>query len=224
MIAKLILQFAAITALLAGLLFGLAGTLAWTGAYVLCGSLLGGGAAMSVWLARRDPALLKERMGRGRRDKPAFDRILLPLSNLVLFGWIGAMGLDARWHGTAQCPLWLNLIGGVLVLLAFALVIRVMAENTFATAIVRAQPERGQHVISTGPYRFVRHPMYSAAVIAYAAIPLALGSRLGLLGIPLPILVLGVRVLFEEGLLRRELPGYCDYMARVRYRFVPFVW
>jgi protein-S-isoprenylcysteine O-methyltransferase Ste14 len=224
MTAKLILQFSVITALLAGLLFGLAGTFAWTGAYVLCGAMLGGGGMMSIWLARHDPALLKERMGRGSREKPAFDRILLPLSNIVLFGWIAAMGLDARWHGTAQCPLWVTLAGGVLILLAFGLVIRVMAENTFATAVVRAQPERGQHVIATGPYRFVRHPMYSAAVIAYAAIPLALGSRLGLIGIALPILVLAVQVLFEEGLLRRELPGYCDYMARVRYRFVPFVW
>lgn len=224
MISKLILQFAVITAVLAGLLFGLAGTFAWTGAYVLCGALLGGGIAMSAWLVRHDPALLKERMGRGSREKPAFDRILLPLSNIVLFGWIAAMGLDARWHGTAQCPLWLSLIGGVLILLAFRLVVRVMAENTFATAVVRAQPERGQHVISTGPYAFVRHPMYSAAVIAYAAIPLALGSRLGLLGIPLPVLVLAVRVVFEEGLLREQLPGYCDYMAKVRYRFVPFVW
>jgi protein-S-isoprenylcysteine O-methyltransferase Ste14 len=222
MISKLILQIAVVAALLAGLLFGLAGTFAWTGAYVLCAALLGGGIAMSAWLVRHDPALLKERMGRSSRE--GFDRILLPLSNIVLFGWIAAMGLDARWHGTAQCPLWLNLIGGVLILLAFRLVVRVMAENTFATAVVRAQPERGQHVISTGPYAVVRHPMYSAAVIAYAAIPLALGSRLGLIGIPLPVLVLAVRVVFEEGLLRERLPGYCDYMAKVRYRFVPFIW
>jgi protein-S-isoprenylcysteine O-methyltransferase Ste14 len=222
MVTKLILQFVAMAAVFAALLFGTAGTFAWTGAYVLRGALLSGGVFMSVWLARHDPALLKERLNRS--DRQPFDRILLPLSNLVLLGWIGAMGLDVRWHGTQQWPLWVNLLGGVLILAAFGLVIRVMAENTFASAIVKAQPERGHHVISTGPYRLVRHPMYSAAVIAYAAIPPTLGSRAGLWGIPVPILVLAVRTLFEERLLRQQLPGYCDYMASVRYRFVPFVW
>jgi protein-S-isoprenylcysteine O-methyltransferase Ste14 len=224
MTIKLMAQIGAVAAVLAAILFGLAGTFTWPGAWILIVALIGGGAGMAAWLARHDPALLKERMGHGSREKPAFDRILLPLSNIVLFGWLALMALDARWHGTSQWPLWVNFVGGALILAAFGLVIRVMAENTFATAVVRAQPERGQHVISTGPYAIVRHPMYSAAFLAYAAIPLALGTPAGLLGIVLPVLVLAVRVVFEERLLKRDLPGYCDYMASVRYRFVPFVW
>jgi protein-S-isoprenylcysteine O-methyltransferase Ste14 len=224
MAAKLIIQFAAVIAILGALLFGLAGTFAWTGAYVLLAALGLGGSGMSLWLARFDPALLKERMGQGSKEKPRFDKILLPLVNIILFGWIALMALDVRWHGTGPIPPWVSLTGGALILASFALVVRVMRENTFATAFVRAQPERGQHVIATGPYAIVRHPMYSAAVVSYAAIPLALGSKAGLLGIALPVLVMAVRILFEERLLARALPGYCDYMTKVRYRLVPLIW
>lgn len=224
MVAKLILQFAVMAALLGALLFGVAGTWAWTGAWILIAALGGGGAAMAVWLAKRDPALLKERMGRGNQEKPRFDRIILPLANGVLFGWIALMGLDARWHGPDQFALWLNLAGGALILAAFALVIRVMAENTFATAYVRHQPERGQRVITTGPYSVVRHPMYAAAVLAYTAIPLALGSRIGLIGFPLPVLLLAVRIGFEERLLQKALSGYREYSEKVRYRLAPGLW
>lgn len=224
MAAKLIFQFAAVIAILGAILFGLAGTFAWTGAYVLLAAFGLGSLAMSLWLARFDPALLKERMGHGAKEKQPFDKILLPLANIILFGWIALMALDVRWHGTGQIPLWVNLTGGALILASFALVVRVLRENTFATAFVRAQPERGQHVITAGPYAIVRHPMYSAAVVSYAAMPLALGSKAGLLGIPLPILVMAVRILFEERLLARALPGYCDYMTKVRYRLVPLIW
>lgn len=221
---KMIFQFAAVIAILGTVLFGLAGTLAWTGAWVLLAALGLGGLAMSLWLAHFDPALLKERLGQGSQQKPRFDLVLLPLLNSILFCWIGFMALDVRWHGTGGLALWLSLAGGALILAGFAVVVRVMAENTFATAVVRAQPERGQHVIATGPYAIVRHPMYTAAVVSYAAIPLALGSKAGLLGIPLPVAVMAVRILFEERLLRRDLPGYCDYMTSVRYRLVPFIW
>jgi protein-S-isoprenylcysteine O-methyltransferase Ste14 len=221
---KLVLQLGVVLAVMAGLLFGLSGHWTWPGAWILLASLALGGVSMSAWLLRRDPALLRERMGQGSGEKPLFDRILLPLANGVLFAWIMLMALDIRIHGPAQMPLGLNLAGGSVILLSFALVLLVLRENTFATAIVRAQPERGQTVITTGPYRFVRHPMYSAAVLAYLAIPFTLGSVAGLYGIALPVLILAVRIGFEEAVLRRALPGYDAYRAKVRYRLVPFVW
>ncbi|MDR3528864.1 MAG: isoprenylcysteine carboxylmethyltransferase family protein [Rhizomicrobium sp.] len=220
---RIAFQQIAVVVLLGGLLFGLAESWTWSGAWVLIGSLTLGGVGMNIWLLRHDPALLRERLGQGSREKPLFDRILLPLANVVLLGWLGLMALDIRWHGQPM-PLVLNLAGGFLIVVSFAVVVRVLAENSFATAFVRAQPERGQRVISSGPYRFVRHPMYSAAALAYVAIPFTLGSYAGLWGIPLPILILAVRIPFEEEVLRRALPAYDAYMAKVRYRLVPFVW
>jgi protein-S-isoprenylcysteine O-methyltransferase Ste14 len=222
MIVKAVAQTIVVLALLAALLFGLAGTLHWFGAYVLLAALGIGGLTMTTWLARRDPALLKDRIGSPRQKKPTFDRILLPLMNLFLSGWIGAMALEVRWHGTSQLPAWANVTAGLAILICFFLVVCVLRENTFATAVVKSQ--RGQKVICSGPYAVVRHPMYSAAVLAYAAIPIALGSKAGIFGAPIAMLLLAVRILFEERLLRRELPGYCDYMTNVRYRLVPFIW
>jgi protein-S-isoprenylcysteine O-methyltransferase Ste14 len=224
MITKLIAQTVVFVAVVGAMLFALAGRLDWPGAWVLLASLGGGGIAMGLWLARRDPALLKERMGKGGAEKKRFDRIILPLTNIVLFAWIAAMALAVRFDGPATLPLAANLAGGAAIIAAFLIVIRVMAENTFATTFVRAQPERGQKVIDTGPYAVVRHPMYSAALLAYAAIPFALGSKAGLLGIPLPVVLLGVRIVFEEGVLCDELPGYRAYTGKVRYRLVPYIW
>jgi protein-S-isoprenylcysteine O-methyltransferase Ste14 len=220
----LVLQLVVVLGFMAGLLFGLSGDWTWPGAWILLASLALGGVSMSVWLMCRDRSLLRERMGQGNRDKPLFDRILLPLANGVLFAWIVLMALDIRIHGPAQMPLLLNFAGGGVILLSFALVLSVLRENTFATSYVRTQPERGQKVITTGPYRFVRHPMYSAAVLAYLAIPFTLGSVAGLWGIALPVLILAVRIVFEEAVLRRALPGYDAYATKVCYRLVPFVW
>jgi protein-S-isoprenylcysteine O-methyltransferase Ste14 len=222
--AKLLVQFFAAMTVLGALLLGAAGTIAWIGGWVLIAAFGGGALAMALWLKRFDPALLRERSGQGSKEKPGFDRILLPLANIALLAWLILMGLDARWHGATQMPLWANLAGGGLILAAFALVVLVMRENTFATTYVRTQPERGQHVIATGPYRIVRHPMYAAATLAYAAMPLALGSKWGFAGVPVLVGVLAIRTWFEERLLKRELQGYCDYTAKVRYRFVPLVW
>jgi len=224
MTGKPLLQLGAVIAILAAVLFAAAGTVHWTGAIVLLAAFGVGGLHMSLWLARNDPALFKERTALKGRTVPKFDRVLLPLQNLILLFWILFMALDVRWHGTMQMPLWANLLGGIAILAGFALVVLVMHQNTFATAIVKHQPERGHKVIDSGPYAVVRHPMYAAAFLAYAAIPFALGSWRGLAGIVPTVLTLALRTRFEENLLARELPGYCEYKTKVRCRFVPFVW
>ena len=147
--------------------------------------------------------------------------VLLIVLFVVMFP---VAALDAVRFHWSSVPLWLVVVGYLLLLMGMAGNVWVLSVNKFAEPSVRIQTERGQRVVDTGPYAIVRHPMYSAAILSYAAIPLALGSRAGLLGIPLPILVLAVRILFEEALLKRELPGYCDYMAKVRYRLLPLIW
>lgn len=99
-----------------------------------------------------------------------------------------------------------------------------MRENAFAAPIVKLQGERGQVVVETGPYRIVRHPMYAGAIPLMVGMALWLGSCAGALLAAVPISIIMLRVLTEERLLRRELPGYRDYARKVRWRMVPLVW
>ncbi len=114
--------------------------------------------------------------------------------------------------------------GAVLVPVGFFIVWLAFRENSFAAPVVRIQAERGQRVISTGPYRIVRHPMYAGATVYMIGMPLLLGSWLGLLVLPLIIGTLAIRIFVEEATLRKGLAGYGDYAARVRYRLIPGVW
>lgn len=224
MIPKAVLHTVIVTGVMGALLFYLAGTVDWPGAVLFLAAMGTGGLIMNLWLIRSDPGLYRERTNWRGRDKPLFERILLPLLNLVFFLWLAAMALDVRWHGTAQMPPWVNLAGGVVILAGFLANLRVFKANTFAAAIVRVQTERGHKVVTGGPYALVRHPLYGIACVIYLAVPFALGSWRGLMGAPLPILVMAVRALAEERLLKRRLDGYEDYMKKTPYRFVPFVW
>ena len=153
----------------------------------------------------------------------------IPQLFLLLFipawlGWLGLMARDSQVWRYSQLPLWLNLAGGLLVILGFAGVMRVFLENSFAAPVVRVQTERAQKLIDTGPYALVRHPMYAGALLYLVGTPLLLGSWLGLAAVPLILLGLAPRAVLEERMLKRDLPGYADYMARVRYRLIPGIW
>jgi protein-S-isoprenylcysteine O-methyltransferase Ste14 len=111
-----------------------------------------------------------------------------------------------------------------MILVAFIGWVGVLATNSFAATQVRLQPERGQRVISTGPYGVVRHPMYAYSLLLMIGAPLLLGSLWGLLGLILFVPLLAARLLGEEAMLMEGLPGYRDYAAKVRFRLVPGVW
>jgi len=159
-----------------------------------------------------------------QRGQPKWDRIFLLTFILIWCAWLVLMALDAqRWH-TSDVPRSLNVVGGALVIAGFLATAVVLRENSFAAPVVRVQTERGQRVIDTGPYAVVRHPMYAAAVLYLSGIPLLLGSWYGLLMVPLMIAAMAPRAVLEERLLKRELPGYADYMRRVRRRLIPGLW
>jgi protein-S-isoprenylcysteine O-methyltransferase Ste14 len=121
-------------------------------------------------------------------------------------------------------PVWLNAIGVAGFLGAYQIIDRVMRENTFLAPVVKIQKERGQRVISTGPYARVRHPLYAAALLLIPCIPLILGSWYGLAASLVFVVGIAFRTLMEERELRRGLEGYPAYMQQVRYRLVPFLW
>ena len=143
---------------------------------------------------------------------------------LLFAAWLVLMALDARRFGLWHFPLWLRVLGAVLIALSMYVGWLTFRENSFAAPVVKVQRERGQRVITTGPYRFVRHPMYTGALLMFVGTPLLLCSVWGLVAMPIMIVLLGIRIVIEERTLRTNLDGYAEYMQRVPYRLIPFVW
>ena len=225
MIERLVLKTGAWLGFMGLLLFVPAGNLRWAQAWAFLAIFAVGSCAFGIWLLRRDPALLASRLGPlVEHGQPTWDRVFLLSFVFIWCGWLVLMALDAqRWH-TSDVPLALNILGGALVVAGFLATLLVFRENSFAAPVVRVQRERDQRLIDTGPYAFVRHPMYASATLYLAGMPLLLGSWYGLLIVALLILGIVPRAVFEERLLKRELPGYAEYMQRVRYRLIPGVW
>jgi protein-S-isoprenylcysteine O-methyltransferase Ste14 len=225
LISRLVFKTGAWLAFMALLLFFPAGNRLWVQAWAFLAIFAVGSFGFGVWLSRRDPALLASRLGPlVQRGQPLWDKIFVLAFIVAWCGWLVLMALDAqRWH-SSQVPLVLNVAGGALVVAGFLATLLVFRENSFAAPVVRVQAERAQRVIDTGPYSIVRHPMYASAVLYLVGMPLLLGSWYGLLIVPLMVLAIAPRAMFEERLLEQELPGYADYMKRVRYRLLPGVW
>ena len=183
MIAKLTGQTCLGLALMAMLLFVPAGTLHWPAAWVLLAELGILGFASGLWLAWTDPDLLRERMSPFvQRDQEASDRTLMKIISLAFVVWLVFMPLDACRFGWSHVALWVRWIGAIAIAVSLAIVHWTVLENRYAVVVVRVQRERGQHVITTGPYRFVRHPMYAGAILLFVGTPLLLGSWYGLIG------------------------------------------
>jgi protein-S-isoprenylcysteine O-methyltransferase Ste14 len=207
------------------LLFLSAGTLDWPGAWTFLAEFVIGSVAIMWWLKRHDPELLRERTaGLFQRDQPFSDKVFMATLVVMWHSWLVLMGLDAgRWH-ISHTPEWLSVVGALLIAVGLFVVWLVFRANSFAAPVIKIQEDRGQRVVSTGPYGIVRHPMYTGVLIYLLGMPLLLGSWLGLLVLPLIVGALVVRIFIEEATLRDGLPGYAEYADRVRYRLIPGVW
>ena len=158
-----------------------------------------------------------------QKDQPASDKAFVMAFGLTAVIWLVVIGLDARFQ-FSQVPVAIQVLGYVLLLLGVGFSMWVMQENSFAAPVVKVQTERGHQVISSGPYAFVRHPMYGGAIVFFAGMTLLLGSWWGLAMVPLLAALFAVRTAIEERTLVAGLPGYADYTARVRYRLLPGIW
>jgi protein-S-isoprenylcysteine O-methyltransferase Ste14 len=224
MIARLLLQNTILTAAMGALLFAGAGTLHWPAAWVFLATSALLGPLCGWWLYRIDPALLAERLRPVlQKDQPAADKVFMVVFIVAMLGWLVAMGLDRRHLASGMNVAW-QALGFALFLASTLFTLWVFRENSFAAPVVKLQADRAQHVISTGPYTHVRHPMYSGMILFFASVPLILGSWRGLAIAPLFLVLLAVRIRIEERTLIAGLPGYADYAARVRYRLVPGMW
>lgn len=206
-------------------LFLAAGTVLWPAGWAFLALFFGFTIAISRWLLRHNPGLLTERMtGIGKPDQKTWDKVFFVFANVLFLAWLVLMPLDAVRLQWSQVPGWLQAVGAVLLLGSFYLFFLTFRENAYLSPAVRIQSERGQTVVSTGPYRYVRHPMYAAFVLFVLGTTLLLGSWWGLLGGLFLIMLVARRAVLEEHTLRQELPGYAAYMGETKYRLIPYVW
>jgi len=173
----------------------------------------------SVYFMKRDPQLIERRLR--TEEKISEQKSIIRWARLVVFASLLLPGLDYRF-GWSRVPLWLAILSQLFVFAGYLITLWVMKENSFASRTV--QVEEGQRVISTGPYRLVRHPMYFGAVLMLLFMSPALGSWWALPGFLLAIPLIVLRLLNEEKMLCRDLPGYSDYCLRTRSRLLPLLW
>lgn len=211
---------------LPALLLAVGGDWRWIEGWLFGGWFVALCAVCIAWLYRRDPALLAERYRRpGTGGQSRWDQAVVAGLGLGFLAWLVVMPLDARrLHLGPGLPLWAEVVGALLLGASFFLFVRSFVDNTYLSPLVRIQTERKQHVVSTGVYGFVRHPMYLAAIAMFVGGSLFLGSAWGLaVGTALSAL-LAFRIVGEERLLVVELEGYAQYREKVRYRLVPGIW
>ena len=179
-----------------------------------------------MWAERRHPGLLAERAKFGKApDVKPWDKVLAPLMAISLsFPLVIVAGLDHRYEWTPVFPIWLNILGLVIVVLGYAFAVWALVENRFFSSMVRIQTDRGHVVCDTGPYRIVRHPGYAGNILPLLGIVLALGSVWTLIPATVALILAVIRTALEDRTLQDELPGYQDYARRVRYRLFPGIY
>jgi protein-S-isoprenylcysteine O-methyltransferase Ste14 len=203
-------------------LFAPAGTVRFCEGWAFLGLFFGAALAITVYLARKDPALLERRTQGGPvAEKERSQKIIQAAASICFLSTMVVPGLDHRFKWS-HAPLPAVIAGDALVVLGFLIVFLVFRENTYTSSVIEVAAE--QRVIDTGPYAVVRHPMYAGALVLVAGIPLALGSVLGLVTFPPFAAIIVWRLLGEESFLVTHLPGYADYRRRIRWRLLPGMW
>ncbi|WP_232539764.1 methyltransferase family protein [Pseudomonas chlororaphis] len=208
---------------LLGLIFLPAGTIAWWPGWIFLAVMTLGFGVSALVLARVNPVIYRAR-SRFQAGTKSWDKKLLAIILPAMAAVLPVAALDAgRLQGSAV-PAWLVLAGYLAVLAGIAVTGWAQAVNPFFEPGVRIQSERQQRVIDSGPYRFVRHPGYLAALCLFFGMALALASFWALLPAALAAALLVLRTSWEDQLLQAELPGYVDYCQRVRWRLFPGLW
>jgi protein-S-isoprenylcysteine O-methyltransferase Ste14 len=177
---------------------------------------------ITAYFLKKDPSLIQSRLKAGpAAEQQLTQKVIQALAGIFFVLPFMTASIDHRLDWS-NIPLWVVLLGDILVVLGLYIVFLVFRENTFTSATIEVQDE--QKVISTGPYAVIRHPMYSGAFIMLLGIPLALGSWWALIFVFLLFAAIVWRLLEEEKFLAKNLQGYASYREKVRYRLIPFMW
>ncbi len=176
-------------------------------------------------VAQRHPDLLAERAhSLEQENAKSWDKVLAPIVALGGAVLLLVAGLDVRFGWSAGFSMPLKIVALLLIVAGYAFGTWAMLANRFFSGLVRIQTERGHHVVSTGPYRWVRHPGYAGAVVTYFTMPVVLDSAWAFVPAVLLTIALVIRTWLEDQTLQGELVGYAEYARRVRYRLLPGVW
>lgn len=219
---QIILGFGLILAQAAAL-FASAGTLLWLRAWIYIGlfvSILG---VMGIIITKVNPGLIGHR-GKIKSGTKRFDKIFYTVFLPVFCTMLVVAGLDAVRFEWSFMPGSLALVGVTLGVLGFLIVLWAMATNAHFESTVRIQKDRGHHVVTTGPYQYVRHPGYVGMIFMYCGVPLILGSFWALAPAFLLVVLVVIRTALEDLTLRKELPGYTEYTEATHFRLLPGVW
>lgn len=214
-----ILKFTAGVFLMMVLLFLPAGTVEYPGGWLLMGVLFIPMFFAGLVIMAKNPDLLRRRLN--AKEQESEQSMVIRLSGLMLLCGFVLAGLDFRF-GWSKLPDWVNYAAAVAFLSAYALYAEVLRENAWLSRTIEVQ--EGQRVVSTGLYGIVRHPMYAATLLLFLSMPLVLGSVPAFLVFLFYPALLAKRIRSEEEVLARELPGYSEYMQKVRWRLIPYIW
>ena len=166
-----------------------------------------------------NPGLLRSRLN--AKEKEREQDLVVKLSGLMFLAGFILAGLDFRF-GWSELPFAVNCVGAVLFLLAYVLYAEVLRENTWLSRTIEVQD--GQTLVSTGLYGIVRHPMYAVTLLLFLSMPIVLGSVPAFLVFLCYPLIIAKRIKNEEKVLSRDLPGYPEYLQKVRWRMIPYIW
>jgi protein-S-isoprenylcysteine O-methyltransferase Ste14 len=220
--AKALLSLAVLSVTMGMLTFVPAWTTKYWQAWVYLGIFTGASFLTTLYLMKKDPALLKRRMSGGpTAERESAQKVIMSFASIGFIGLLIVPALDHRFRWSTV-PFPVVIAGDTLVAVGFYFIFLVYRENTFTSATIEVAKD--QEVISTGPYALVRHPMYASAFLYLVGTPLALGSYWGLLALLFMMSFLIWRLFDEEKFLAENLPGYTEYQKLVRHRLVPYVW
>lgn len=205
--------------LVGAMVFLPAGTFAYAKGWLLMGLLFIPMVIAGFVMLFKAPKLLEKRLD--AKEKQGEQKLVVGFSGLMFIAGFVVAGLDYRFSWS-KMPIAVTIVASMLFLVAYALYAEVLRENAYLSRTVKV--EEGQTVISTGLYGIVRHPMYAATIWLFLMMPLVLGSwYAAIIFLAYPVLIV-IRLIGEEKLLLKELPGYAQYREKVRYRIIPFVW
>ncbi|UCC39283.1 MAG: isoprenylcysteine carboxylmethyltransferase family protein [Candidatus Aminicenantes bacterium] len=200
-----------------------AGTFNWPEAWIFLLLYFVSVTAVLIWMKKNIPGLLKERMSKKKEIK-SWDKKFFAAYSFFLIILLIVPGLDAVRFGWSEVPLFVKALGFIGFIPAMGFAFWAVKENAYASDTVRIQKERGHTVCTTGPYRYVRHPMYVGVILFLFCLPLFLGSLYTFIPAFINIALFIMRTSLEDKALQEELTGYKEYAQKVRYRLFPGIW